>query len=71
MDHLTSIDETYFEHMKHALYISWCASKISFFSFVHAVFPFWCIRTAGNQTIDLYEYVKKRRGENDSFMFTL
>ena len=71
IEHPSSVEETYVEHMKHALYISWCACKISFYAFVHALCPCWFISNAGDDTIELYEYIKKRRGEQDNFEFTL
>jgi hypothetical protein len=54
-EHPASVGETYWEHLLHA---SWFAGKMVFAAgacFVHAVFPFLCVKTGSKCITELHD----------------
>jgi hypothetical protein len=49
-NHLGSVEESYFQHMKFALKYSFCCFKAGFMSLIHAFFP-CCFMSSASQTI--------------------
>ena len=47
--HPTSINETYFEHMKNALRFVVVLKCLAFAGFIHSIFPFWFEKTVSNE----------------------
>lgn len=40
-NHLQKTNETYFQHLKHSLWISFSLLKASGYAFIHAFYPDW------------------------------
>jgi hypothetical protein len=53
MKHLDEVNETYFEHMGHALRFSWKMAYGSLACLIHAVFPFLCVKTGSNMIANI------------------
>ena len=59
-DHPSEVGETYFEHMGAASRVGATMALAALGCFVHAVFPFLCVRT-GSSTIDkLHRQIHRR-----------
>ena len=61
--HPSSVNETYFEHMKCAFKFFYTLLGLSLAALVHAVFPFWFEFTSSNGIKKLNESMQDRREE--------
>lgn len=61
--HPHQVGETYWQHMKAALGISYIALKIVWFALIHAVFPFW-YTTAASKKINYLVKHRIKRSDN-------
>ena len=59
--HLTSVNESYFEHMRFALRFSGLLLWASATAFIHALFPMFFETTASDQVKKLSDILKDRR----------
>lgn len=59
-DHPSSVDETYFEHMRFAGWFSGTLFLAALAALVHAILPFLFEKTAGRMVASLYERTHKR-----------
>ena len=70
-DHPKSVGETYFEHMRAALWFSTTMARAAFCCFVHAFFPFLFTKTGSSAIERLFEamvtardsYTQRRRDQ--------
>ena len=58
--HPSSVDETYFEHMKCAFTFFYTLFGLSFAALVHAIFPFLFEHTASSGVKELNDCMKER-----------
>lgn len=57
--HPSSINETYFEHLKAALGFSYHLLIGGFSCFTHALFPFLFVNTAGKKVYEMVAFMKR------------
>jgi len=63
MGHLKDINETYFEHFRHAFEIGSILFLASFVQFLHSVFPNICA-PLGSDARSLIEFLESKLPEN-------
>ncbi len=64
LEHPESVGETYFQHLRFALGVSFRAAFAAAACFVHAFFPFICVDTASKELEKINEHLKNRRCED-------
>mgnify|MGYP000100205312 CR=1 FL=1 len=57
-DHPKSVDETYFQHMKAALFFAYNLFTGAIACIIHAFFPFLFVHTAGKKVHYIVKYMK-------------
>ncbi len=62
LKHPSSIGETYFQHMKYALKISYRLAKISVMICIHAFLPFYFETKGGELICELNKELAGRKG---------
>ena len=60
-DHLSSVNENYFEHMLVALKVSFNMFYGSLLALIHGLIPGIFQRSASNKIKELYEFINKPR----------
>ena len=60
-DHLSSVNENYFEHMLVALKVSFNMFYGSLLALIHGIIPGIFQRSASNKIKELYEFINKPR----------
>jgi len=61
--HLDDINETYFQHMAHALRFSGNMALGSLACLIHAIFPFLCVKTGSQIITDMQRDMVTHRNE--------
>jgi len=59
-NHLEKTNETYFQHLKHSLWISFNLLKASGYAFIHAIYPDWFQSDASNLCRQVVKNVDER-----------
>lgn len=60
LDHPSSVDETYFQHMRFALGFAGNLFIAAGAALIHAVLPFACEKTASNRIRAMYARIENR-----------
>lgn len=60
MKHLKEVNETYLQHMFHALKFSGLFVFAGIVCLIHAIFPFWFEKTSSNAALKISEKIKSR-----------
>jgi len=71
LDHPTSVQETYWQHMRVAASFGWAMAKASAACFVHALVPGLCERTGSRIIRDLHArmVINRHRAPDDPLLW--
>ena len=63
--HLKDVDETYFEHMYHALTYAFTFAVLTITTLIHSVIPFLFVETGSKKVSELNKLIQSRL-DNDA-----
>ena len=69
--HLKDVDETYFEHMYHAITYAFTFAVLTITTLIHAMLPFLFVETASRKIREINKHIESRVTSNNTIELNL